>query len=119
MLKPWDPWGGLYVVSSYPSLHVAVVWWWGGLGHKGKGFCTVTPQTVKLDFYTQKTQKLIISGGFQLIFNKNVQLRFLAQFDVVCTRKWSKTTQRPQIRLAWYLWIGNWTTRSENLIDGL
>ena len=38
--------------------------------------------------------------------------------DVECTRRWSKTTQRPQIPLVWYLWIGNWTTRSEILING-
>ena len=43
----------------------------------------------------------------------------MVQFDVVGTRRWSKTTQRPQIPLVWYLWIGNWTTRSEIVIAGL
>ena len=51
---------------------------------------------------------------FSLFSTTNqVQLRSLVQFGVIGTRKCSKTTQRPQIPLVWYLWIENLTIRNK------
>ena len=105
---PWSPW------SPWPSGGTLEGTWRKGYKVKKILLVPLRPSNTKMEHLNQKTQILIISVGFQLFLTKNqVQLRVLVQFDVVCTRKWSKTTQRPQIPLIRYLWVEYWTIRSE------
>ena len=96
------------------------------MGHKGKKISLValTPTNRYIGLlYFKNLKKLKFSPFLAdlslFLTKKQVGPWFLIQFDVVRTRRWSKTIQRPQIPLIWYLWIENGTIRREIMTDGL